>query len=165
MKTSWRDGERVRTVELAPLGNGRYRVSVDGTPFELHAEALDDGRMRLRTDSGETIAEVTVADNRRFVRLDTLEFVLTRDETSRSPRAGGPQHAMSAPMNGVVTRVLVKPQDAVTKGQPLVAVEAMKMEHLVRASRDGRVSAVHAVPGALVQGGATLVELHPEAPA
>jgi biotin carboxyl carrier protein len=68
-------------------------------------------------------------------------------------------------MNGVVTRVLVEPDDEVTRGQPLVAVEAMKMEHLVRAPRDGRVRAVHASPGAMVQGGTTLVELHPETPA
>ncbi len=161
MKTAWRDGERVRTAELAPLGGGRFRVDVDGTPFELHAEALEDGRMRLRTDSGDTVAEVTVAGTRRFVRLGTLDFVLEREAASR-PRAGGASHGMVAPMNGVVTRVLVEPDDEVTRGQPLVAVEAMKMEHLVRAPRDGRVKVVHAAPGAMVQGGTTLVELHPE---
>ena len=93
----------------------------------------------------------------------SLDFVLER-ETSARPRAGGLQHpqAMAAPMNGVVTRVLVEPDDEVHKGQPLVAIEAMKMEHLVRAPRDGRVKAVHAAPGAMVQGGVTLVELHPE---
>jgi 3-methylcrotonyl-CoA carboxylase alpha subunit len=165
VKTSWRDGDRVRTVELSPLGGGRFRAEIDGTPFELQAEALEDGRMRLRTEAGDTMAEVTVAGPRRFVRLGTLDFVLDREATARS-RAAGPQAgALTAPMNGVVTRVLVEPDDEVTRGQPLVAVEAMKMEHLVRAPRDGRVRAVHASPGAMVQGGTTLVELHPETPA
>ena len=165
MKSAWRDGDRVRSVELTPLGSGRFRVEVDGTPFELHAEALEDGRMRLRTGAGVTIAEVTAAGTRRFVRLGTLDFTVEREATTRA-RSGGPQSgALTAPMNGVVTRVLVQPDDAVSKGQPLVAVEAMKMEHLVRAPREGRVRAVHAAAGALVQGGTTLVELYPETPA
>jgi 3-methylcrotonyl-CoA carboxylase alpha subunit len=164
VKSAWRDGERTRAVEIAPLPNGRWQVSVDGTPFELGAETLEDGRMRLRTEAGETIAEVTAAGARRFVRLGALDFVLERSTVSRG-RAAGPQSEMTAPMNGLVTRVLVAAEDAVKKGQPLVAIEAMKMEHLVRAPRDGQVRAVHAAAGAMVQGGVTLVELHPEAEA
>ena len=62
-------------------------------------------------------------------------------------------------MPGVVTRVMVKPGDEVKKGQPLVALEAMKMEHLIRSPRDGRVASIAAALGAMVAGGATLVEL------
>jgi biotin carboxyl carrier protein len=49
--------------------------------------------------------------------------------------------------------------DDVRKGQPLLAVEAMKMEHLIRAPRDGRVKRVAASAGELVDGGVLLVEL------
>jgi 3-methylcrotonyl-CoA carboxylase alpha subunit len=161
VKTAWRDGDRVRSVELSPLGGGRFRVQVDDVPFEVHAEAMDDGRMLLRTDAGDTVAEVTVAGARRFVRLGTLDFVLERESRGGSGR-GAAAAGMEAPMNGVVTRVLVEPDDDVVRGQPLVALEAMKMEHLVRAPRDGRVKAVHAKTGDMVQGGTTLVELHPE---
>jgi biotin carboxyl carrier protein len=164
VKTAWRDGDRVRSVEISPLGGGHFRVQVDAVPFDVHAEAMDDGRMLLRTGAGDTVAEVTVAGGRRFVRLGTLDFVLEREATQR-PRSGGPQHGMAAPMNGVITRVLVEADDDVVRGQPLVALEAMKMEHLVRAPRDGRVKAVHGKPGDMVQGGTTLVELHPEVPA
>lgn len=162
LKTAWRDGDCSRSVELTPLGGGRFRVQVDAAEFEVRAEVCEDGRMRLTTDAGETMAEVTVAGPRRFVRLGTLEFVLDREASSRG-RSGAAQQGMVAPMNGVVTRVLAAVDEDVTKGQPLVAVEAMKMEHLVRAPRDGRVKAVHAAPGAMVQGGTVLVELHPEA--
>jgi len=164
VKTTWRDGDRLRSVELSPLGGGRYRVDVDGATFDVHAEAVEDGRMRMRTAEGDTMAEVTVSGNRRFVRLGTLDFVLEREVTSRA-RGGAHPQGMTAPMNGVVTRVLVVADEDVVRGQPLVAIEAMKMEHLVRAPRDGRVKAVHAAAGAMVQGGTTLVELHPESPA
>ena len=160
MNSAWRDGDRVRPVEMHALGGGRYRVRVDESTFELHAEALDDGRLRLRTEAGDTIAEVTVAGPRRFVRIGTLDFVLERESRARAGSGAQPA-GMVSPMPGVVTRVLVEPDDDVVKGQPLLAIEAMKMEHLVRAPRAGRVKSVHAVVGAMVQGGVPLVELQP----
>ncbi len=62
-------------------------------------------------------------------------------------------------MPGVITRVMVAAGDTVTKGQPLVALEAMKMEHVIRSPGVGRVLRVHAKPGEMVQGGVALVEL------
>jgi biotin carboxyl carrier protein len=51
----------------------------------------------------------------------------------------------------------------VTLGQPLVVLEAMKMESTLAAELEGRVRAVHAVAGALVDAGQVLVELEPPA--
>jgi biotin carboxyl carrier protein len=162
VKSAWRDGERTRAVELESLGGGRWRVRVDAVEFELAVEAGEDGRLRLLSGGDAVAAEVTAAGERRFVGLGSLEFVLERVASTRARTGGGPQD-MTAPMPGVVTRVLVKPGDAVVRGQPLVAIEAMKMEHLVRAPRDGRVRAVHASAGAMVQGDVVLVELDAEA--
>ena len=65
-------------------------------------------------------------------------------------------------MPGVVTRVLVQAGDRVAKGQPLLALEAMKMEHVIRAPRDGRVAKVAAAAGEMVNGGVALIELDEE---
>jgi biotin carboxyl carrier protein len=65
-------------------------------------------------------------------------------------------------MPGVVTRVLVRPGDAVKKGQPLLAIEAMKMEHVLRAPAAGRVTKVAAAVGEMVQPGVPLAEVGPE---
>ena len=163
--SKWRDGERVRDVVLEPLAPGRWRATVDGQPIDLTAEVQPDGRLRLVTDQGVIRAEVTVEGSRRFVRLGAMDFVFeaaTGAATAR-PRARGAAGAgLEAPMPGVVTRVLVAEGEAVRQGQPLVALEAMKMEHLIRAPYDGRVMRLAARQGELVQGGVALVELEGE---
>jgi 3-methylcrotonyl-CoA carboxylase alpha subunit len=94
------------------------------------------------------------------VRLGALDFVLEREGSGRARAAAGSNDGgLEAPMPGVVTKVMVVVGDEVTKGQPLVALEAMKMEHLIRAPREGRVKRVGASPGQMVQAGAALVEL------
>ena len=69
------------------------------------------------------------------------------------------EHSMAAPMPGMVLKILVKPGDSVTKGTPLVILEAMKMEHQIVAPRDGTVAAIHCREGELVQPGIDLVEI------
>jgi biotin carboxyl carrier protein len=159
MKTLWRDGERVREVEATAMGGGRWQVRVDDAEFELTVETMPDGKLRLAGDSGVTVAEVTPAGNRRFVRLGTLEFVLDRDTAGRKRASSAHGHGLEAPMPGVITKVMVVVGDEVAKGQPLLALEAMKMEHMIRAPRAGRVKSVSASPGQMVQAGTTLVEL------
>jgi biotin carboxyl carrier protein len=164
MLSDWRDGDRVRVVEVKSEGGGRYRVSVDGAPFEVSVQRLPDGRLSLTTEQGITLAELTASGARRFVRLGTLDFVLEREAAGarrgRGPRGHG--GGLEAPMPGVVTRVMAAAGDLVEKGQPLLALEAMKMEHLIRAPRDGRIRSVAATVGQMVSGGVPLVELDEE---
>jgi len=79
---------------------------------------------------------------------------------SLSGRAGRLQgHAsMEAPMPGTVIKVLVEAGQTVAAHQPLVVLEAMKMEHVVAAPYDGVVRRLPYAAGALVAKGATLVE-------
>src|SRR5207237_9204787 len=69
---------------------------------------------------------------------------------------------LTAPMPGRVVQLLVAAGDPVRQGQPMMVVEAMKMEHTIAAPRDGQVAAVHYTPGDLVEEGAELIAL--EAP-
>jgi len=66
---------------------------------------------------------------------------------------------LKAPLTGIVTRVLVQRGDPVQARQPLVVLEAMKMEHTIAAPGPARVRHIHAAPGDRVAGGTVLVEL------
>ena len=68
---------------------------------------------------------------------------------------------MRAPINGKVARVFVQAGDAVAKGDRLAVVEAMKMEHVLAAQRDGVVAAIAVDEGHQVNQGALIVSLEP----
>ena len=71
--------------------------------------------------------------------------------------AGG--HRVSAPMPGRVVLVKARSGDAVSAGQELLVIEAMKMELSLKAPRDGTVAEVRAVAGDFVEADAVLVTL------
>jgi 3-methylcrotonyl-CoA carboxylase alpha subunit len=75
-------------------------------------------------------------------------------------QASHQQHGgLTAPMNGSIVRVLVEPGQSVVAGSALVVLEAMKMEHSIRAPQDGIVKALYCAEGEMVAEGAVLVEL------
>ena len=69
------------------------------------------------------------------------------------------QGGLSAPMNGSVVRILVTPGQTVAAGAALVVLEAMKMEHSLRAPRDGVVKSLFCQEGDMVKEGSVLVAL------
>jgi len=81
------------------------------------------------------------------------------DVESHRPGAAHGESMVTAPMPGTVIRVEVAPGDAVRARQPLVVLEAMKMEIPVHSPFDGTVKTVHAAEGDQVAGGSILVEL------
>ena len=68
----------------------------------------------------------------------------------------------NAPMNGTIVALLVEPGQKVEKGQPILIMEAMKMEHSIVAPQDGMVESFYFNAGELVDGGATLLSFVPE---
>ena len=85
------------------------------------------------------------------------------DPLAESIGAAAVEGGLTAPMNGSIVRILVSHGQQVQAGDALIVVEAMKMEHTLRASTAGTVSAIFCAEGELVGEGAVLAELQ-EAP-
>lgn len=98
-------------------------------------------------------------DGWRF-ELDALDerARAIRDLSAAAAGAQGPAPVV-APMPGLIVRLHVQVGDQVEAGQPVVVMEAMKMENELRAQAAGTVKAVHAQPGKAVEKGMVLVEL------
>lgn len=62
-----------------------------------------------------------------------------------------------APMPGLIDKILVKEGEAVKKGQPLLVMTAMKMEHIIKASKDGTIVKVNTAAGKVVKKGEVLL--------
>lgn len=99
-----------------------------------------------------------------LLRVDGLNYTVNlQDEQSRLlktlglEKAGVKVREIKAPMPGLVLNVLVKPGDAVQKNDPVLVLEAMKMENVIRAAGDAVVKAVQAEPGKAVEKGQLLV--------
>lgn len=118
---------------------------------EHEAVVLVDGQRRLVSWSGrgEDVEIVTPSDR--------YEALVTDAGARRKKRAS--DHSAAAPMPGVVLKILVSPGDRVAAGEPLLVLEAMKMEHQIRAPHEGVIAALRCSVGDLVQPGVDLVEL------
>jgi biotin carboxyl carrier protein len=75
------------------------------------------------------------------------------------PHGGDGPQRITAPMPGKIARILVAAGEVVHARQPLIVVEAMKMENELRAGHDGTVARVHVAEGASVDAGALLIDL------
>jgi acetyl/propionyl-CoA carboxylase alpha subunit len=157
-------GERV-SVTLDERG-----AHVDGSGVRAHIADVEGTPIKLVT-IGNTVHEIAV--RRRGSRgeyvlwLDGWRFeVEALDERTRAIRdmsvaaegAAGPAPLL-APMPGLIVRVLVAEGQEVQQGDPLVVMEAMKMENELRSPSAGRVSRVTVRRGDAIEKGATLVEL------
>ena len=99
---------------------------------------------------------------RVLVALDGCTYVFAAGEAARdSAGSGAGTGRIGAPMPGKVIAVLVAVGERVEHGQPVVVIEAMKMETTLTADVDGEVARIGAVIGETVDAGALLVEISP----
>lgn len=152
-----------RTLRVTAASGGVYRVAMSPQAAPVTVRLLSDnaerGEARIELDGVQRrVRAVWLGDTLHLV-IDAAVFSFT--EVSAWPDAGNaldPSRAL-APVAGTVTQVLVQAGDAVTEGQPLVAIEAMKMEMWLNAQAPGTVKAVHATPGTQVQAKALLIDI------
>ena len=162
-------GDTTRKVEVAHLGLGtldqgsRYGIRVDDGPVQLvEATRPQADVLSLLVEHAAWEAGLVGTEEGFDVELLGLRHQAEVVDPKRKAlrlAVGGGSAAVKTAMPGRVVRTLVASGDSVAKGQPLVVVEAMKMENELKAPRDGVVKRVTVQPGELVEAGTVLVEL------
>jgi biotin carboxyl carrier protein len=115
----------------------------------------------LIVHDGDRIARVftATAGDTIWIFHDGVVYELPAGDGDTRRRGTLTDGALTAPMPATVVDIKVAVGDAVTRGDILIVLEAMKMELPVRAPGDGRVKAIHCRPGDLVQPDTVLIDL------
>src|SRR5690606_28445442 len=130
------------------LGNGRFEVRVKMPGGREEAFALAPSQVPI---SARWLNHITLFQGAHRFTFSAGEF-----DTAQSGAGNGGQ--LRAPMQGLVKMVRVAQKEKVQEGQPLLILEAMKMEHAITAPRDGIIADIIA-EGSQVADGTLLVQL------
>ena len=162
----WKDGERDVVVIVRRRRDGTLGLELPGGSVEATVRRHDDGALgialggdtfearvvrRTLNDGAIEYTSFAGGESRRLLLVDPLD--VTQYEAIASGDA-----AVRSPLPGKIIDLRVKAGDSVSKGQPLLVLEAMKMEHTLSAPADGKVKSVRYAVGEQVAEGAELIE-------
>ncbi len=151
------DGDAI-TLRAHPLPNGTYRLHLPGCA--VHAEAIEDA------EAGMTLRVDGVLHRLRVVRRNSEMVVIRRgrnhvvdvvDPLAPPRREDVGSDLVTAPIPARIARILVEPGAIVSKGAPLIVLEAMKMELTLYAPADGTVATLRHAVDDMVEEGTELV--------
>ena len=150
------------------IARGKDGWSLDGMPVQLDISALREGR--LSVINGHTHFEVEVVKIDRQAKTASLKVnnnLYTVEITDRLDQllqqmgmaqgSSGKLNELKSPMPGLVLNVSVAEGQQVQKGDPLLVLEAMKMENVIKSPGEGTVKHIAVKPGAAVEKNALLI--------
>jgi propionyl-CoA carboxylase alpha chain len=160
-RVSLAHGDHVIDVHYQSRRDGSFALGDRGDGGTARVHRWSYSEIDVEIDGRRTTAQVTRAGDRLHVQ--TVRGTITFDVVPRFvvPGAAAASGGLLAPMPGVVLDVRCAPGDQAVAGQILVVLEAMKMEHLVRAPADGVVADVRVAKGQHVENGALLLVYEP----
>jgi biotin carboxyl carrier protein len=143
-----------------------YKASPESVTFSLNGKTYyymliaRDGYEMILDNAGRFKAAVSSSskEGESMVIANGKEAFgsLAGKKMKKSGAHGG---GLTSPMPGKIFKILKEAGATVKKGEPILILEAMKMEHSIRSDKDGKVSKINYQVGELVQGGVTLAEV------
>jgi geranyl-CoA carboxylase alpha subunit len=154
-------GGKIHEPEIVRERDGGYVASLEGKDVRFEIDELGPDSIRFRV-SGLKESARFFRDGGRLYFLHRGSLNSVRDLTLAAPAsaaAGGRDGKVRAAMNGRVVAVLVKQGERVDAGQPVMTLEAMKMEHVHTAPISGTISAIDVAEGEQVTTGKIVVAI------
>jgi 3-methylcrotonyl-CoA carboxylase alpha subunit len=149
-------------IQIEALPPKQTTVRVDDVAIAVADVAFDAGTLSASFDGTRVKARVFVSEGHVHVWLGTEHYDFVHDDPrSKQFSASASIGDLTTPLPGVVAAVAVSAGQAVDAGAVLMVIEAMKMEHTIKAPYAGTVQSVHFARGDRVPEGSTLLELAP----
>ena len=137
------------TWDLVSLGDSRYHLLYQGYSYSVEIVNAD-----------YTTKAFTLKVNNYFIELQAKDrFDLLLDKLGMANTVGHKVNELKAPMPGLIVDIRVEAGQTVHKGDPLLVLEAMKMENILKAPSDGVVSAIKVTLRDNVNKGQVLISL------
>ena len=134
--------------DVADLGGGRFHILYEGRSFNAEVVEADYATKNIVLKLNGQRVELQAKDR----------FDLLLERLGMANAATTKVNELKAPMPGLIVDIRVQPGQAVLKGDPLLVLEAMKMENILKAPADGTVSGLKVVLRDNVQKGQVLVQ-------
>jgi geranyl-CoA carboxylase alpha subunit len=155
----------IHDLEIVRERDGGYLARREGGSCRFEIDELGPDTIRLRIDGLMAQAQFLRERDRLYI-LHRGVTRTVRDLSRSAPAASvatGSDGKVRAAMNGRVVAVLVRPGERVEAGQPVMTLEAMKMEHVHKAPIPGTIAAVDVAEGEQVTTGKIVVEIAADA--
>jgi len=165
MRYSYQHNGQTYTLNVEQQPDGQVVVSIGERTIPVKIQSLSNGGWRLLLDGQSHTVYAAAQGDQRYVQVDATTFTLSVPNSKsarRTTQTGGAE--LVAQMPGQVTAVLAQVGEAVTRGQTLMILEAMKMEIRVTAPADGHVHQVLVQQGTVVERGQRLVLFEADQP-
>ena len=134
-------------------------VKVNGNAYEVEVEDLSKNPIALTVNGKSYNVEIADASTAGAKSLNPVSSNPAAPAAAPVAVASDPggENVLSAPMPGKILDIAVKPGDKVSAGQPICALEAMKMKNIIRSPRPGTVTSVEVTDGQKVGFGAVII--------
>jgi biotin carboxyl carrier protein len=155
-------GETTRLVDVEATGDGRYRVAWDGETHEIDLLRPTPEAYQMLIDGESWEAGAVPVEGGYLVDvmgLSTQVGVIDPRRKALRLAAGAQSGLIATQMPGRVVRILARVGDEVKKGQPVLVVEAMKMENEMKSPIAGIISEILVSEGQAVEAGTKLVRV------
>jgi len=162
---SYSHGEGEVTVDYRSQRDGSFFVMSGDDEHRIRVQSREGRQISIEIDGRRLSYTVTTQNSRWLIHGPAGQIELTQLPRFPVRDLADASGGLTAPMPGKVIAIYVKPGDKVEKGQLLLILEAMKMEHRIVAPMDGVVAELRAGDGDQVDNGQLLIVLTEEAEA
>ncbi|MEO1258120.1 MAG: biotin/lipoyl-containing protein [Bacteroidota bacterium] len=143
------ESEYLNDLDLIEVDKGKYHLIKDGASYEVEIIDVDLAKKQVRLKIGHEKFETVVADiNDQLIEKMGLEMNIAQQVND-----------IKAPMPGMVISILTEVGKTIEQGEPLLVLEAMKMENVLKSPGDGVIKSILTKTGQAVDKGDILIEM------